>query len=32
MDNAAMIGILTYYRAKYGKFEKHVGTVEVGKW
>lgn len=32
MDNAAMIGILTYYRAKYGKFEEHIGTVGVGKW
>lgn len=32
MDNAAMIGILAYYRIKYEKFEKHIGTVEVGKW
>ena len=31
MDNAAMIGILTYYRVKYGKFEYKIGTVELGK-
>lgn len=32
MDNAAMIGILTYYRAKYNQFEEYIGTVEVGRW
>jgi N6-L-threonylcarbamoyladenine synthase len=31
MDNAAMIGILAYYRVKYGKFEEYRGTVQVGK-
>lgn len=30
MDNAAMIGILAYYRIKYGMFEKKIGGVEVG--
>lgn len=32
MDNAAMIGILTYYRVKYEQFEKYIGTVSVGSW
>lgn len=32
MDNAAMIGILTYYRVKYNQFEHHVGSVLVGAW
>lgn len=27
MDNAAMVGINTYYRVKYGKFEERVGQV-----
>ena len=31
MDNAAMIGILAYYRVKYWQFEEKVGMVEVGK-
>ncbi len=31
MDNAAMIGILAYYRVKYGQFEERAGVVEVGK-
>ena len=29
MDNAAMVGILTYYRIKYGQFEKKTGVVKV---
>jgi N6-L-threonylcarbamoyladenine synthase len=29
MDNAAMIGILTYYRVKYKMFEHHIGTVKI---
>jgi len=32
MDNAAMVGILTYYRAKYQKHENLVGTVEIKRW
>lgn len=32
MDNAAMIGILAYYKIKYGQFEHHVWTVWIGKW
>ena len=32
MDNAAMIGILAYYRAKYKRFEPHIWTVQVGSW
>jgi N6-L-threonylcarbamoyladenine synthase len=32
MDNAAMIWILTYYRARYHQFEEHIGTVQIGKW
>ncbi len=32
MDNAAMIGILAYYRIKYGQFEEKIWTLEVGKW
>ena len=31
MDNAAMIGILAYYRLKYRQFEERVWVVEVGK-
>ncbi len=29
MDNAAMVGILTYYKVKYSKFEKKIGVVKV---
>ncbi len=29
MDNAAMVGILTYYRVKYGQFEERYGVVKV---
>jgi hypothetical protein len=29
MDNAAMVGINTYYKVKYGKFERKVGVVKV---
>ena len=29
MDNAAMIGILTYYRVKYNQFEMKIGSVEI---
>ena len=29
MDNAAMVGILTYYRVKYGQFEEQYGVVKV---
>ncbi|MCD5380595.1 tRNA (adenosine(37)-N6)-threonylcarbamoyltransferase complex transferase subunit TsaD [Candidatus Gracilibacteria bacterium] len=29
MDNAAMVGILTYYRVKYGEFERKIGVVKV---
>ena len=32
MDNAAMIGILAYYRIKYDQFEYQIGWVQVGKW
>ena len=32
MDNAAMIGILAYYKIKYWQFDHHVWTVGVGKW
>lgn len=32
MDNAAMIGILAYYRIKYKQFEHQIGGVRVGKW
>lgn len=32
MDNAAMIGILAYYRVKYGKYEEKIWTVNVGTW
>lgn len=28
-DNAAMVGINTYYRLKYGQFEERIGVVEV---
>ncbi|MDA9129108.1 tRNA (adenosine(37)-N6)-threonylcarbamoyltransferase complex transferase subunit TsaD [Candidatus Gracilibacteria bacterium] len=31
MDNAAMIGILAYYRVKYGQFEEKYGVVEIGE-
>ena len=31
MDNAAMIGILAYYRVRYGQFKEQVGVVEVGE-
>ncbi len=29
MDNAAMVGILTYYKVKYWEFEKKIGVVKV---
>jgi N6-L-threonylcarbamoyladenine synthase len=29
MDNAAMVGINTYYKIKYGKFEKKVGIIKI---
>ncbi|MCH2188244.1 DUF559 domain-containing protein [Candidatus Gracilibacteria bacterium] len=29
MDNAAMVGILTYYRVKYSQFEERCGVVTV---
>ncbi|MCP4523775.1 MAG: tRNA (adenosine(37)-N6)-threonylcarbamoyltransferase complex transferase subunit TsaD [Candidatus Gracilibacteria bacterium] len=29
MDNAAMVGILTYYRVKYNQFEKKIGVVKI---
>ncbi|MDQ7008938.1 MAG: tRNA (adenosine(37)-N6)-threonylcarbamoyltransferase complex transferase subunit TsaD [Candidatus Gracilibacteria bacterium] len=29
MDNAAMVGILTYYKIKYGEFEKKIGVVKL---
>jgi tRNA A37 threonylcarbamoyltransferase TsaD len=29
MDNAGMVGINTYYKVKYGKFEKKVGIVKI---
>ena len=32
MDNAAMIGILAYYRIKYKQFEHQIGWVKVGSW
>lgn len=32
MDNAAMIGILAYYKIKYWEHEHKIWTVEVGKW
>ena len=32
MDNAAMIGILAYYRIKYNQFEHQIWGVRVGKW
>jgi tRNA A37 threonylcarbamoyltransferase TsaD len=31
MDNAAMIGILAYYRVKYEKYKERVWTVMVGE-
>jgi tRNA A37 threonylcarbamoyltransferase TsaD len=32
MDNAAMIGVLAYYKIKYVQFEHYIGSVEVEKW
>ena len=32
MDNAAMIGILAYYRIKHKIFEHQIGWVQVWKW
>lgn len=32
MDNAAMIGILAYYRIKYKKFEHQIWGVKVWSW
>ena len=32
MDNAAMIGILAYYRIKYNIFEHQIWEVKVGSW
>jgi len=32
MDNAAMIGILAYYRIKYKQFEHKIWTVPVWSW
>ncbi len=32
MDNAAMIGVLAYYRIKYNDFEHQIWGVQVGKW
>ncbi len=32
MDNAAMIGILAYYRIKYKQFEHQIGWVKVWSW
>ncbi len=32
MDNAAMVGILAYYKIKYQQFEHKIWVVEVGKW
>jgi len=32
MDNAAMIGILAYYKIKYNNFEHNIGTVRVWSW
>jgi hypothetical protein len=29
MDNAAMVGMNTYYKVKYGKFEEKVGVIEI---
>ncbi len=29
MDNAAMVGILTYYKIKYKKFEQKIGALEI---
>ena len=29
MDNAAMVGILTYYKIKYQKFEEKIGVLEI---
>ena len=29
MDNAAMVGINTFYRVKYGQFEEHIGIVKI---
>lgn len=32
MDNAAMIGILAYYKIKYWQYEERIWTVRVGTW
>lgn len=32
MDNAAMIGILAYYRIKYNQFEHQIWWVKVWSW
>jgi len=32
MDNAAMIGILAYYRITYKQFEHQIWGVKVGSW
>jgi len=32
MDNAAMIGILAYYRVKYNQFKHQIWGVKVGSW
>jgi len=32
MDNAAMIGILAYYKVLHGKIEEKIWTVHVWKW
>jgi N6-L-threonylcarbamoyladenine synthase len=29
MDNAAMVGMNTYYKVKYGKFEEKVGVIDI---
>ncbi len=31
MDNAAMIGMLAYYRVKYGRYREKYGIVQVGE-
>jgi N6-L-threonylcarbamoyladenine synthase len=32
MDNAAMIGILAYYRVKYNKYEHFVGSLDLSRF
>lgn len=32
MDNAAMVGILAYYKIKYKQFDEKIWVVEVGRW